>query len=141
LVAASSDSDSLIRDTATYALGLVSTPASRNRLAVLVTAGDINTRVNAAVGLARQNSTVGLPVFKEVLTGAAAPPADPEAPGQVESLLAVKNVLHAVRILAGQWTPSQRGELGALIDPISRNHSEPRIRTDAIDALVALRKS
>ena len=39
LVAATSDSDSLIRDTGTYALGLVSTPASRDRLAVLVTAG------------------------------------------------------------------------------------------------------
>jgi hypothetical protein len=141
LVAASSDPDSLIRDTATYALGLVSTPASRDRLAVLVTAGDINTRVNAAVGLARQQSTAGLPVFKEVLTAAAAPPAHPEAPTQVEALLAVKNALHAVRILAAQWTPAQLGELTALIEPISRNHAEPRIRTDAIEALVALRKN
>ena len=67
--------------------------------------------------------------------------ADPEAPGQVEELLALKNVLHAVRILGGQWTAGQRGELAALIDPISRNHAEPRIRTDAIDALVTLRKN
>lgn len=140
LVAATSDADSLIRDTATYALGLVSSPASRERLAVLVTAGDINTRVNAAVGLARQKSTAGLPVFKEVLTGGTAPAAHSEGPGEVEELLALKNVLRAVRILSDQWTAGQRGELAALIDPISRQHAEPRIRTDAIDALVALRK-
>jgi hypothetical protein len=30
-------------------------------------------------------------------------------------------------------------QLVALIDPISKNHAEPRIRTDAIDALVSLR--
>jgi len=141
LVAATSDSDSLIRDTGTFALGLVSTPASRDRLAVLVTAGDVNTRVNAAVGLARQQLTTGLPVFKEVLKGGAVPATDPEAPAQVEELLALKNVLHAVRILGSQWTAGQRGELAALIDPISRNHAEPRIRTDAIDALVTLRKN
>ncbi len=74
LIAATSDSDSLIRDTGTYALGLVSTPASRDRLMVLVTAGNVNTRVNAAVGLARQKSTAGLPVFKEILTGGACRP-------------------------------------------------------------------
>ena len=52
----------------------------------------------------------------------------------MEELLSLKNVLHAVRILDGQWTPAQRTELAALIDPISRNHAEPRIRTDAINA-------
>ena len=34
-IAATSDSDSLIRDMATYALGLIPTPASRERLACL----------------------------------------------------------------------------------------------------------
>jgi HEAT repeat protein len=140
LVATTSDADSLIRDTATYALGLVNSPVSRERLAVLVASGDVNTRVNAAVGLARQKSTAGLPVFKEILKTGTAAAGDLEAPGQAEALLSLKNVLHAVRILDGQWTPEQRRELAALIEPISQNHAEPRIRTDAIDALVALRK-
>lgn len=140
LVAATSDSDSLIRDSATYALGLVATPASRERLTVLVNSGDTNTRVNAAIGLARQQSTAGLPVFKEILKKGDGPVADPAAAPQMEELLSLKNVLHAVRILDGQWTPAQRTELTALIDPLSRNHAEPRIRTDAIDALVTLRK-
>jgi HEAT repeat protein len=140
LVTTTSDPDSLIRDTATYALGLVNSPASRERLAVLVASGDVNTRVNAAVGLARQKSTAGLPVFKEILKTGSAAVGDLEAPGQTEALLSLKNVLHAVRILDGQWTPEQRRELAALIEPISQNHAVPRIRTDAIDALVSLRK-
>jgi hypothetical protein len=140
LVATTSDSDSLIRDTATYALGLINSPEARNRLEVLLTSGDANTRVNAAVGLARQKSTAGLPVFMEVLKNGAKRVADPEAPGQVETLLGLKNVLHAVHILDAEWTPAQRTELAALIEPISLDHTEPRIRTDAIDALLALRK-
>jgi hypothetical protein len=140
LIAATSDADSLIRDTATFALGLISTPASRDRLTVLVTSGDLNTRANAAVGLARQHSTAGFPVFKDVLKEGATAVDDPQAPGQVEKLLALKNVLRAVGMLADQWTPAQRNELVALIEPISRNHAEPRIRTDAIDALVTLKK-
>jgi hypothetical protein len=55
-------------------------------------------------------------------------------------MLALKNVLHAVHLLDAEWTPAQRTELAALIEPISRNHAEPRIRTDAIDALVTLGK-
>jgi hypothetical protein len=106
----------------------------------LLTAGEANRRVNAAVGLARQNSTAGLPVFEEILKNGAKPIADPPAPGQVEALLALKNVLRAVHILDSRWTPAQRAELAALIEPISRDHAEPRIRTDAIDALVSLGK-
>lgn len=141
LIATTSDPDSLIRDTATYTLGLVYSPASRERLAVLVAAGDFNTRVNAAVGLARQKSTAGLPVYKEILAGGAAPAADADPGGEFERFLALKNVLHAVRTLATQWTPGQRGELTALIEPVARSTAEPRIRTDANDALVALRKN
>ena len=89
--------------------------------------------MNAAIGLARQQSTAGLPVFKEILKKGDGPVADPGVPAQVEELLSLKNVLHAVRILDGQWTPAQRTELTALIDPLSRNHAEPRIRTDAND--------
>ncbi len=109
-------------------------------MTVLVNSGDKNTRVNAAIGLARQQSTAGLPVFEEILKKGDGPVADPAAPPQMEELLSLKNVLHAVRILDGQWTPAQRTELTALIDPLSRNHAEPRIRTDAIDALVSLRQ-
>ena len=141
LIAATSDSDSVIRDTATFALGLIADPASRERLTVLLNNGDANTRVNAAVGLARQKSTAGFPVFKQVLAADAKQPAEPVATRELESLLAVKNSLHAIRLLAEDWTPAQRAELVSLVDPISKNDLEPRIRTDATDVLLALRKN
>ncbi len=139
LVTASGDSDNLIRDVSTFALGLIPTNQSRERLTVLLGDADLNTRVNAAVGLARQKSTAGFRVFKSVLQSASAKASGGAAP--LENLLAVKNALHAVKILAGEWTPQQRSELVALVEPISKDHAEPRIRTDAIDALVSLRGS
>jgi len=140
LIAATSDSDPLIRDISTYALGLLSNTPSRDRLTTLVGSGDANTRINAAVALARQKSTAGLPVFKSVLAGAAKPQADASSSGSAETVLALKNALHAVRLLADEWTAPQRTELIALIEPLSTNHAEPRIRTDAIESLIALRK-
>jgi HEAT repeat protein len=137
LVTASGDSDPLIRDVSTFALGLVPTDASQDRLKVLLSDADRNTRVNAAVGLARQRSTSGFPVFKDVLQSASSQPTG--APSELESLLSVKNSLHAVKVLAGEWTGPQRSTLVALIDPIAQHHAEPRLRTDAIDALVSLR--
>jgi hypothetical protein len=136
LVSGSADRDPLIRDVSTYALGLIPTDASRDRLKVLLSGADRNTQVNAAVGLARQKSTAGFQVFKNALQSAGTDPKG--SPTELEHLLAVKNSLHAVKILAGDWTPAQRTELTALIDPLAKNHAEPRIRTDAIDALVSL---
>jgi HEAT repeat protein len=137
LVTASGDSDNLIRDVSTYALGLIPTDASRERLKVLLSDADRNTRVNAAVGLARQKSPAGLQVFEDVLKSASAEQVGSAA--QLEKLLAVKNSLHAIKTLASDWTAPQRTELIALIDPIAQHHAEPRLRTDAIDALVSLR--
>jgi len=137
LITASSDSDKLIRDVSTFALGLIPTDASQARLKVLISDTDRNTRVNAAVGLARQNSTAGFPVFKDVLQSASAD--SHGSPSELESLLSVKNSLHAVKVLSGEWTAPERSELISLIEPISQHHAEPRLRTDAIDALVSLR--
>ncbi len=137
LVSYSSDPDNLVRDVSTYALGLIPTEASQNRLKVLVSDGDRNTRVNAAVALARQKSTAGFTVFKDALESASAPPKG--SPASLEDLLVAENSLRAVKTLAPDFTGTQRSELIALIDPISKQHAEPRIRTDAIDALVSLR--
>jgi HEAT repeat protein len=136
LITASGDSDALIRDVSTYALGLIPTDASRERLKVLISDADRNTRVNAAVALARQKSTGGFAVFKDVLQSASADAKG--SPTQLENLLSVKNSLHAVKILAGEWTAPERSELVSLIDPIANHHAEPRLRTDAVDALVSL---
>jgi hypothetical protein len=66
----SGDNDPLIRQLGAFTLGLLPSPRSRQRLEVLLGDSDEKTRVNAAIGLARQNSTKGLPVFETVLTTA-----------------------------------------------------------------------
>jgi HEAT repeat protein len=137
LITLTSDPDNLIRDVSTYALGLIPTEASRNRLKVLLSDGERNTRVNAAVALARQKSTAGFDVFKGALQSSSAPPSG--SPTPLEDLLVTENSLRAVKMLAPDFTAPQRNELIALIDPIAKHHSEPRLRTDAIDALVSLR--
>lgn len=64
------EQDRVMRQLAAYTLGLVPTEAARARLDVMLADADRSTRVNAAVGLARQDSTAGLPVFRDVLAHA-----------------------------------------------------------------------
>lgn len=59
------DDELLIRQLGTYALGLVNDEAALARLKSLLRNPDENTRVNAAVGLARQKVADGWPVFRE----------------------------------------------------------------------------
>jgi HEAT repeats len=68
--AVSRDDDPLIRQLGAFTLGLLPSPRSRQRLEVLLADPDEKTRLNAAIGLARQNSTKGLPVFESVLRSA-----------------------------------------------------------------------
>lgn len=72
VVAATMDDQELIRQLGAYTLGLLPTPAARQRLVVLAedNAHEM-TQLNAAISLARQNSTEGAPVFAKVLERAA----------------------------------------------------------------------
>ena len=71
IVLVSKDADPLIRQLGAYTLGLLPDPESRKRLTVMLGDKDEKTRVNAAVALARQGSTGGVPVFETVLEDAA----------------------------------------------------------------------
>jgi HEAT repeat protein len=146
----SHDSDPLIRQLAAFTLGLTPGEQSRHRLEVLLQDADPHTRENAAVALARQHSTAGWPVFQRVLAdGRRAPIAavsgDPSSVAAIEErnaagirLVSLKNSLKAVGDLSDEWTPEQRRELQALIEPLAEAHAEPRIRTDARQALMDL---
>lgn len=59
------DDELLVRQLGTYALGLINDDAATARLKSLLRNPDDNTRVNAAVGLARRKLTDGWPVFRE----------------------------------------------------------------------------
>lgn len=127
LVQVSADEDPMVRQLSAFTLGLISAVNVRDRLEVMLGDADFDTRINAAVGLARQHDTRGVPVFKEVLQGASQP-AKRGTSAEFEQFLALKNCLTAIEELAKELTPAQRGELTPLIEPIAAGSSEPKIR-------------
>ena len=144
LIEVSSDSDPLVRQLSAFTLGLIATPRTRDRLLVMLNDGDADTRLNAALGLARQDSTAGVPQFKVVLASANEVPAEIHASAEAsaerkqeaetqafERAVAVKNTLKAVDDLSSKLTAREQTEFLALVRPISENHAEARIRLDA----------
>ncbi|GAB4150617.1 MAG: hypothetical protein Tsb009_25530 [Planctomycetaceae bacterium] len=71
LLVVTNDENPLIRQLGTFTLGLFPTDDARQRLETLLDHSDEKTRMNAAIGLARQKSTKGLPVFKSQFQKAA----------------------------------------------------------------------
>ena len=71
----SADPIPLIRQLSAFTLGLLPSEASRKRLEVLLGDSDQSTSVNAAIGLARQDSAAGFKVFESVLADAVEKPA------------------------------------------------------------------
>ncbi len=133
LLKASRDDDPLIRQLASYTLGLFPAEWSTARLEVMLSDGDFCTRTNAAFALARQHDIRGFDVFKEVLQrGAEAGerPQDPDAKDDDGELtVALKNCLSpAIEKCAGKFSAEQCGELTALITPIAEHHPLARIR-------------
>lgn len=127
----------LSRQMGAFVLGLLPSPASRQRLEVMLNDSDDKVRVNAAIGLSRQSSTAGWLVFVEVLNQAD----DQENRQEGMELVILKNSLKAIQDLSTQWTNEQKQKLVSLLESISDNHPEIRIRTDAAKTLQSLRGS
>lgn len=154
VIRVSTDGDPLLRQVGAYTLGLIPGEPSRQRLEVLTDDPDGKTRINAAIGLARQDSTAGLPVLRTVLAEAAetedlpllADGAGEEKRRQAresrfEEFLVVKNAVKAVGVLQEELTPAQRREFRDLLQPISEDYPEARIRLEARDTLQKLQAS
>lgn len=152
LVGTSHDSEVLIRQISTYALGLFSSDAALDRLRVVLEDVDENTRYNAAISLARRDSPDGLSVFESVLKQAAEPyerPTSPRVPDAAESAadrefrepVMLRNSLQAIRQIAGTLSPEQKERLRKLIDPVSSNYHNADVRVQARDTLQVLDKS
>lgn len=139
VVDVSTDSDPLIRQLSAFTLGLLADPASKRRLAAMLDDADPNTRANAAVGLARQHDVRGVGVLTGILKSAAG--GVPEKSAQFEQFLLLKNCLTGISRLTGEFSPAQRRDLIALIQPIASSYAEPQIRLSAIDVLKTLQES
>jgi hypothetical protein len=138
LLAVSTDADPLIRQLSAFSLGLFPQPAARERLAVLLEDSDPDTRINAAIGLARAGDSRGTGVFRDVLHRAA-DGADRGSAVEYEQFVALKNSLAAIERLAEKLAPEQRQELIPLLEPLATNFHEPKIRISAQTALAALK--
>ena len=148
LIEISHDPERLVRQLAAYALGLIPTEESQSRLRVMLDDIDMNTRLNAAVGLARSDSTAGLPVFEDVLEEAAKPfdPRSVKIPDelarnreihdrQFQRDLRLKNTLDALEQLAENLTADQREQLITQLGGLSEKphvRSEFRFRARAV---------
>jgi len=150
----SPDAEAELRHRGAFALGLLPSEQSRQQLSAWLQNADDKTRLNSAIGLARQGSLKGYDVFVSLLRDAAIPidPKDVEgatAPERkknanrlkFERWVAVKNVLEAVRRLSDRLDDSQRRELINLIEPIAREFKIRATRKAAQTVLETLKGS
>lgn len=137
LLTASADGDPLIRQLSAYTLGLFPQALAGERLEVLLDDSDPDTRINAAIALARNGDNRGVRVLRDVLQQAGHPPT-PGSADEYEQFVSLKNALAAVERLAGKLTTSERNELIGLMQPIAKDYREPKIRVAAQSALSAL---
>lgn len=146
IIAVSREDDPLFRQLGAYTLGLLPGEVTRDRLEVMIDDPDPNTRTNAAIGLARQDSTAGLPVFTEVLTAAAEGGNTPAANDQearerdFEQFVSLKNSLKALDELQEEFTPEESEELATLLKPIADGYRHPEIQKEARRVLLSLQK-
>jgi hypothetical protein len=145
IIAVSEDADMLSRHQAAFTLGLTPTPEARARLQVLLQDGDLMTRANAAIGLARQDSAEGVPVFEEVFADLAARPLNPaaaktdtDAQEYFERYVLYSNCLKAVDRLQTRLTPDVRRRLASVLESVADSTGDSRIKVDTRQTLYKL---
>ena len=139
VIEASSDPAPLIRQLAAFDLGLLPGEASQQRLKVLLSDSDLSTRVNVAVGLARQDSAAGFGVLKDVLETAATKPATIGSQEEFSQFTQVKNALVALDKVKSKLDEQQRADLIKVLEPLSETYREPKLRIEAQMLLKSLR--
>lgn len=134
----------VLRHLAVYNLGFLPGDEPLARLQSLLTDRDDKTRLNAAVGLARHNSPLALPVFESILSAASRQTFDPqtvtteaEANAYFERSQSVANALVAAESLREILSPEQRTEFAKLIEPLTQV-PDSELRHKAIAAQHAL---
>lgn len=109
IIEISKESETLFRHQAAFILGTLAAPEAIDRLTAMLNDGDQMARVNAAVGLARHNSTAGIPTLEKLFEEAAAWKLDPsavkndeQATQHFERVMLVTNAMLAVQNLSPQ---------------------------------------
>jgi HEAT repeat protein len=137
LLKISRDEDPLIRQLCAFTLGLFNDAESLSRLEVMLEDSNFDTRINAAIALARRGDIRGARVFTEVLK-MALETKEPGSGDEYEQFVALKNCLTAIERVSDRLSADERKELAALIEPVAASFREPGIRFAAKKTLTAL---
>lgn len=142
------DKEPVVRHLAGFAIGNVGGPYAVDLLKVMLLDGDRFARANAAVGLARNGSTDGVPVLTELLNESLLPFDASALKGktaneiqlaennfQVEQPSLVRTCLRAVSDLWPRLTDTQKADLKAALEKISAEFFAPQVRIQADELL------
>ncbi len=144
---------SLIRQTATFALGMVGSEDSASHLVTLLASADEKTQVNAAIGLTRLDRTEGVEVFLDMLEIAATESFDAEAAAklptdermqalsryQIEIPMMLNNTLKALDQLAPKLTPEEKTQISAKLEPLAQSYEQVQLKQMASDLVSKLK--
>jgi len=147
LIATSQDQDKLLRQLSAYALGLMPLEAAQQRLSVMLVDADSNTRINAAVGLARQHQSLGFEVLLDIISRAECrydPNCQTQAASQVDDpqqqQLAIRNALKAVGELADELSGEHKAAAIEHVQGIIKHAPDARVRVDAQSTRIQLQE-
>jgi len=147
-LACSSESSVEVRRIATFALGFCDPAIAQDRLVVLLDDADPSVRANAAMALAVQNSTLGLPVLSAILTEAIETPPplegvdrdDPEAEqtanaAEIDLIRKTLNAVKAISDLASQLSRAERDQVQPQLERLASEFRNVKVRSAALEAL------
>ncbi|APZ93664.1 HEAT repeat domain-containing protein [Fuerstiella marisgermanici] len=141
---AAQDEEASIRHLAAYTWALVSGDEAIKQLELMLLDADEMTRANAAIGLARNGQTDGLPVLIELLELGTQEPDRSDFQNltteqqqeeltkrQFEQPIILANSLRAIGSLESLLTSEQREQLKPIVETLSSEHSAANIRMQA----------
>ena len=142
------DKEPVVRHLAGFAIANVGGPDSVDLLKVMLLDGDRFARANAAVGLARNGSTDGVPVLVELLNESLLPFDASALKGKtaneiklaennflVEQPSLVRTCLRAVSDLWPRLSDPEKAELKTVVEKISADFFAPQVRIQADELL------
>ncbi len=145
IIEISKESETLFRHQAAFILGTLSVPEAVDRLTVMLEDSDQMARVNAAVGLARQNSTAGIPTLEKLFGEAAAWKLDPsavkndeQATQHFERVMLVTNGMLAIQNLSPQLDGGTKDRLLELTSKCANQSQDIAVQKQWVSTKAAL---
>ena len=151
LIEASNDDDYSVRQIAAFSLGLMDGPVAEQQLKVLLANRDRKTAINAALGLARQGSSAGLPLFLTYLAEAADALNEKELKGltaeEASNLveqktrtepLVLKNTFKALTDLLPDLNEDEKAQVLSAVSPVAEAYPNMSIQIAARKLKLAL---